>query len=454
MEHPADTLGVPPLLESSVVAAFCQAVQHHADSVGRGVEAATALAGLRDRLESVRRTSQLCRLALLGHPRSVERLRDELHCLATDFPGPAVGLPESEIDGTGEADPGALLLPAVIDLFAGAAFVSKAEPSNLEWLIGGLVRAIEAAVCFPLAFGPEALAYLGGSSGLAGVHAAAVIATVAGRLIGGEACCDPPVPSVAAARLGLLARRWLQANPVTEMLQALSGPRLGDALLGLSPHEVQVGDRVTLSLRPDCSERPILDRKAETLPRGGRFVLFCPAQPARVLGVGTNSIEVVVPDGARSGPVALVRQPELSGVRALLARFACQYPVDWPNSLFGLIPMWKWAYPAAYGPPRAEIRAVPARATVKAFSGGGALAAGGTVALGQKVYIHYLVDPPGSDQAAPLEVTASLGQLSYPIPTGMVVYTASQPGDDVIELKWGALSESVTVRVAPSSEVA
>jgi hypothetical protein len=452
MEHPANTLGVPPLIDDRALSRFCTAVERYAGGAGRRREADAAIAALRGRLDNLRRVAQLCRLAVLGHPRSVALLRDELRCIAIDYPADDLTVLHDDVC---EDEPGDIpvRMAAAIDLFAGASFVSEGDPEQREQLVVGLLRAIEAAICFPLAFAREAARYLGGENdALSNVHAAAVISAATNRLIENEVRCNPPVPLAVAGRLRLLAHRWLHANPVNEMFRALTGPGLDGVVVALAPDDVRVGDRVTLQLRAecgDCADEASAGQPRRGLLEGTEFVLFCPAQPATIVGASRGFIEVIVPDGARTGPVVLVREPDLTDLRVLVERYACEYPDDWADSLFGLIPMWKWAYPAAFGAPVVEVTQVPTRAKVKAFTRAGALAAGQTVGIGDDVYIHYVVDPPGSEAEAPLQASASLGVLTFPQPRGLVVYTPAQSGDDAVVLTWGALTTSVVVRVAP-----
>ena len=62
---------------------------------------------------------------------------------------------------------------AVIDLLAGAAFVSKDDPAQRDRLIVGLIRAVEDAIGYPLALSSEAAEYVGeGDGGLSPSHVA------------------------------------------------------------------------------------------------------------------------------------------------------------------------------------------------------------------------------------------------------------------------------------------
>ena len=86
MEHPQNTLSVPPLVNGRVRLQFWQAIQRYADSVSSHDEAAQKLRALGARLDNLQSLARLSRLAILGHPHSVRRLTDELYCLSVDFP--------------------------------------------------------------------------------------------------------------------------------------------------------------------------------------------------------------------------------------------------------------------------------------------------------------------------------------------------------------------------------
>jgi hypothetical protein len=112
--------------------------------------------------------------------------------------------------------------------------------------------------------------------------------------------------------------------------------------------------------------------------------------------------------------------------------------------------MWKWAYPTAFGPPVVQVTQIPAQADVTAYVATGPLSSVGQVEVNSPVYIHYQVDPPGSDENVPLQVNASLGATNSTTP-GLVVYTPTQSGDDTVVLSWGDLSQVVHVHVVRSA---
>lgn len=457
MEHPMNTLFVPPLVDRRLLTQFCTAVQQSADEMGRRSEADAKVKELKARLDNLTQLAQLCRLAVLGHPNSFERVLDELSCLAADFPGEPLDIGDG-MEEQGEDEPDdRYQFAAVIDLLAGAAFVSKDDPTQCDRLIIGIIRAVEDAVCFPLAFSSEAAAYVGeGDGSLSPSHVAKAIANATGRLIERDLSCDPAVAPDIREHLERLALKWMGANPVTEMFRALTGPRLTDALKSVDPDDVRVGDRVTLTLKEDCASslmKPSTDASAAapvgTSARVGTdlYVLFCPAQSAPVLKATDTTLLVEVPKNARTGPIALVRKPAVEDVKYLLQRYACEYPVEWFYSLFSLIGMGKWAYPVAFPPPLIEITQVPQEVTVTAHNSAGPVGVGTVTQMYEPVVITYQVDPIGSDSNAPLGVNAPGGRVTQPTP-GKVVYTPTQPGVNKVELSWGDLTTSVTVNAS------
>jgi hypothetical protein len=460
MEHPQDTLFVPPLVDPRVLMQFCRAVQQYADTIDRRAEADDKISELKARLKNLRDLASLCRLAVLGHPRSFDRVLDEMSCLAADFPDdPLDSAAGMELEAEDEPDD-RFQFAAVIDLLAGAAFVSKDDPAQRDRLIVGIIRAVEDAICYPLAFSAEAAEYVGeGNGGLSQSHVSMAIGNATGRLIERDKSCDPSVAPDIRLRLEHLALEWMAANPVTEMFRALTGPRLTGALESIDPDDVGVGDRVTLTLKEDCasdamkpgtvapaalaaSEAPAASRLGNDL-----YVLFCPAQPANVLKVTDKTLLVEVPKNARTGPIALVRTPALEDVKYLLKRYACEYPVEWFYSLFTVIGMGKWAYPVAFGPPLVEITQVPQDVTVTAHNSSGPVGVGKATPVNEPVVITYQVNPIGSDGNAPLQVNAPGGRVTQAKP-GTVVYTPTQPGVNNVELSWGDLTTSVTVNAS------
>jgi hypothetical protein len=426
---------------------FCRAVQQYADTIGRRAEADEKIRELKVRLKNLSDLASLCRLAVLGHPRSVERVLDELSCLAVDFPSDPLDGGDG-MDEESEDEPDIRTqFAAVIDLLAGAAFVSKDDPARRDRLIVGIIRAVEDAVCYPVAFSNEAAAYLGESSeGLAPAHASLAIANATGRLIERDRSCDPAVPPDIRMRLERLALKWMAADPVTEMFRALTGPKLNHVLESIDPDDVRIGDRVTLTLKADCVAGVSQDAAAR-LQNNDFFVLFCPAQLAKVQSVDGDKLQVEVPAGARTGPIALVRKPIIDDVQYLLKRYSCEYPVEWFYSLFSFIPMWKWAYPVAFGPPFIEIMQVPERVKVTAHTSAGPVGVRTVARVNDPVVIHYEVHPPGSENNVPLQVIAPSGEVTQPGRPGTVVYMPTQSGVNVVELSWGSLKRTVTISV-------
>ena len=473
MEHPMNTLAVPPLIDPRLLYQFCTAVQQYSVTAGRQSEADAKVAELKARLDNLTQLAQLCRLAVLGHPNSFGRVLDELLCIAVDFPAdPLDGDPYTELEEEDEPDD-RYHFGAVFDLLAGAAFVSKDDPDQRDRLIVGIIRAVEDAICYPLAFSDEAAAYVGeGDGSLSSSHVSRAIGNATTRIIERDTACDPLVGADIRMRLEQIALKWMAANPVTEMFRALTGPRWTRALESIDPDDVNVGDRVTLTLRDDCAAPPMKPTTAtpNTAPRAmagmaaaggapgsaagsapdGLYVLFCPSQEATILKATATTLVVEVPRNARTGPIALVRQPDVTDVKYLLVRFACEYPEEWSDSLFGVIKMGIWAYADAFGEPLVEITQVPRSVTVTAHDANGPVGVGRSTRVNQPVYINYEVTPPGSEANTPLQVHAPGGQVTQPKP-GTVVYTPTQPGINTVDLSWGDVTTSVTINATPGT---
>jgi hypothetical protein len=468
MEEATDTVVVPSLVDVKTLTEFCQAIQQYADDSGFHEQAEEKLQGLRARLDKLQMLAQLCRFAILGLPMACERLRDELECVAADFPSDPIlcetpcGCPQQMPDDY----KGPAQLSAALDLFAGAAFVSKGNRAQRDRFIVGVVRAIEDAICYPLAYAAEAAEFLSGSpSKYPRAQVKAVIATATTRFLEGDLACDPKIPERVRMRLERLACEWMHANPVTDLFCALTGPKWEGALNSIQPKAAKVGDEITLGLCTSCASAPSdmsvnatagVAAAANTNNAGKGSapeelkVLFCPRQPAKILRYSVDQLVVAVPVGARSGPIAIVRDfgaTWLGDIIYLLKRYECEYPVEWSYSLFTLIPMWQWAYPVAFGAPYIEIAFVPQQATIQAYSKYGRLGTSDTVPVNQLVTIYYQVDPPGSDQQIPVQITASTGTLSDIGISGAIGFTASTPGDASIKLSWGALTSTIVVHV-------
>ena len=474
MEEAVDTVGVAPLVDDRTLSQFCEAIQKYADGAGFGDQAQEKIRDLRGRLQKLQALAQLCRHAVLGLPGACEQVRDELHCVAVDFPADPIVPPkecECDMDAGGQCKgsdyKGPAQFAAALDLLAGAAFVSKDDPAQRDRFIVGVVRAIEEAICYPVAYASVAAAYLGiGPSMYPTVQLVALIATATSRFLEGDLQCDPRLPIRVQARLENLACKWMRANPVTELFSALTGPRWDEALESIQPCSANVGDEVTLRLHNCCTDQMRNTQVGNASPgniQGSRAsdgstntsikdlrVLFCPRQRASILQYSSGQIVVNVPPGARSGPIAIVRDfgaTLLGDIVYLLNLYACEYPVEWEYSVFTLIPMWQWAYPVAFGCPHVKIPFVPQTATVKAFSKYGQLQASSTVQVNDLVAIYYEVDPPGSDQQTPVQVTASSGTVSNLGVPAAIGFTPSSPGDVSIKLTWGSLTSTLALHV-------
>ena len=460
MEHAESTLAVPPLVEDRVLLRFCGAVNSYATGANLQDEAAEKLSELQSALTNLVNLAVLCRLAILGHPHSFARVIDEMHCLAVDFPSDPLEVPDGEGDFCDDETDDRIQLAAAIDLFAGATFVSKVDPCQRDRFIIGLVRAIENAVAFPVAFSAEAAAYVGAGAGnLSATHASIVIGNATRRLIEGDKKCAPRIPAKISRRLRRLACQWMMINPVTAFFAAVSGPQVCRIVrwsdpTGDGPNLVHIGDPVTLLLARDAADKSECDPPGMSccanLQRFG--VMFCPHQPAAVVRVVEDGLEVRVPQGATTGPVAVVQNaPDFSPVWTIIVQYAAEYPSELSASVFGYVRMDMWCYPFAFGPPIIKIMPAPSTATAAAFSKAGALTGDKSVAVGDTVAIHYRVDPSGSDAHVAMTVTAPGGVVSAGARPGVLLYKPTAPGQTAVELAWGSLKVNVPINVTAAA---
>jgi hypothetical protein len=146
----------------------------------------------------------------------------------------------------------------------------------------------------------------------------------------------------------------LHLNPVDEFFKVISGPKVRRIVHWENPERVRpddarAGDPVTL-LMAEHGERC----RADSLE--GLVVMFCPHQPAPIIRRVDDGLQVRVPQFARTGPIAIVREkPDFSSVQSLIAEYAAEFPLEWGMSIFSVLRMDTWAYPVAFGPPRLEI---------------------------------------------------------------------------------------------------
>ncbi|MFJ9777203.1 hypothetical protein ACIRVF_39220 [Kitasatospora sp. NPDC101157] len=449
MEHPENTIAVPPFVDQRVLIQFCQAVQTCADGQGLHDVAARSLNELRADLAALTNLAALCRLAILGQPHAFARVVDEMHCIAVDHPAGPLDTEGEEDEFCEDETDDRVQLAAAIDLLAGAAFVSKDRPRQRDRFIIGIVRAIENAIAFPVVLSRESAAYLGQGPGtLLPLEASSVIANATQRLIEGDQKCVPRPPAEIRRRLETLARRWMRGNPVTTFLEALSGLTVHQIVQWVHPgrtpsDDSSVGDPLTLLLRPDRDEAE--DDEQEDRPCG-YGAMFCPHQPAEVVRPVKNGLQVRIPEGATSGPVAVLKHaPDFRKTWDLIVEFGRGYPVEMSASIFGLVRMDGWAYPFAFGGPKLEIARRPRVTAADAFTPAGPLTNDHPVAVGEEVAIHYRVSPAGSGTSAPPSVDAPGGVVTQGPRPGVILYRPVVPGRYFVELAWGDSVASIPI---------
>jgi hypothetical protein len=433
MEHALDTLYVPPLVDDRVFSRFARAVRDHAASLFEADEAEAKLRELRDTLQNLRNVASMCRLAARGDPRAFCRAHDELNCIAIDFPGPPLdpgdpGMPVAAPDTRAQ-------LAAALDLFAGAAFVSKGDAGQLARYVTGVVRAIEMAAAFPLAFADEAACYVGeGDGAMAPSLARLAIANATQRLLANDTDCTPSAPAQFRARLETLAQRWIKANPVTALFDALTGTALDASLVRLRPNAARAGQVVALT--PGTQ---LLD--ADSL-----VAMCCPHVPARIVrsGRGEATLSMEVPDRARSGPVAIVQRggaDQFAQVKLLLQRYQADFEAEWMLGVFSFIPLPEWCYPVAFTDSAwLEVAQTPRAATAAVFDEAGRRAESRAVRVGEPVTVTYAVDPAGSDAEVAVSVTATNGTITPLAKARTYLYRPTSRGTGEIRFAWGSLS--------------
>jgi hypothetical protein len=442
MEEVADTTYVPPLVDATALAQFCQAIQTYADGQGLHDAAATALNRLQVRLAGLRDMASLARLTLVGHPLSFTRFEDELRCLADAFPCEKLE-PGAEDEECCERSPEqVVLLAAAVDLFSGATFVWKHDPPRRDRTILAIVRAIEEAIAFPAAFAAEAAVFLGASdSAVSPMYAALVIANATERLLACGTSCVPLLPSDIRRRLESLALAWIEANPVTAFFEAIDGPEIQrivrwetDKREGTDP--MRIGDTLAVLVHQPCELE-------------NYRVVFTPRQPATDGAVIDRGFQVRVPQQARTGPVIVVpNTPDFDCVIQLLTRYQQQYPDEINASIFALARIDFWAFPLAYRHPCVTIASLPANVTATAFTTAGPLADGQTIAVGQTVSIRHRVEPAGAGSAAAPAITAQGGIVT---PTGrpdVLLFTPTVSGSTSVQLAWPDTTVTVPISVA------
>jgi hypothetical protein len=287
---------------------------------------------------------------------------DELNCVTIDFPCDPLERIEGEEELNEDERDTRVQLGAAIDLFAAASFCSKGRSERRDRLVVGAVRAIESAIGFPVSVSQEAATYLGEGDGTQSpLHAKLVIANAMLRLLESDKVCVPRPPAEIRRRLYCLARRWMLKNPVDLFFETISGPRVTrivhweDPSLP-RPDDARVGDRVTLLLEREQRNKDDADSDCEERDLSDFSVMFCTHEPAPVVRIVDDGLEVLVPERARTGPIAVVKtKPDFTPVKDLLAAYAASYVSEWSFSVFSSVRMDTWAFPSAFGGPVLEV---------------------------------------------------------------------------------------------------
>jgi|GEM_PF-3509978 hypothetical protein len=453
MEEVADSIYVPPLVDETVLAQFCQAVQSYADSQSLHDAAAGKLAELKLRLNNLRNLASLSRLALVGHPLSFARLEDEMHCLVVDFPCDKLEPDEECGECRADTSNERVFLSAAVDLFAGATFLWKDNVDRRDRTIIAIVRAIEDAIAFPVTYAAEAATFLGlDTVTLSPTHSAIVIGNATQRLIQCDKACIPRAPASVRRRLEGLACDWIQCNPVTAFFEAIRGPKIHrivrwQAHLREEPTAaLGIGDPLAVLVHKPREEDAKADLCGIALQDYG--LMFTPRQPATDAIVVDECFEVSIPLGSRTGPVIVVpKAPDFTRVSQLLASYQQRYPDEINGSIFALARIDTWAFPMAYRHPCVTIAPLPATATATAFTASGPLAAGQTVSVGETISIQYQIEPPGVAGGASPAINAPGGSVTRTARPDVLLFRPSAPGNTTVELTWGSTTVAVPIMV-------
>jgi len=468
MEHPKDVIFAPPFLDERILVHCCSAVRAYSRSQGlTSATVSSALAGVTGRLTYLADLASSCRFAILGWRGALPRVLEQMRCIGREYP------PESSEEsfesrtevGMDEPDH-RVMLAAAIDLFAGAAFVSKDDPEQLRHFVRSLSRAIEDAIAWPLSFASDSAAYVGDSRAKAvPIDATIGVAASVQRLLDGSCHCRIPAPVRIRERVQALAHAWLRANPVSEFFEALSGPKMHECLTGISPRKAKVGDVITLVVPRHCldfsekREEPtktlagaaVPTKLAEAVPNNV-VVMFCPHQPATIQGYSEGGLRVVVPPLAQSGPIALCRRPpieELNEITCITQRFQSSYPAEWLLSTMTMIPLHHWSYPQAFQTsPWIEIYQAPINATVAVFDSSGHRAEQKLLIPGDEITVRYHLNPKGRDVKTPLRIETSGGNIGQTGQRNEFVFRPTVRGPGFVKLIWGSYSREISIHVA------
>jgi hypothetical protein len=299
------------------------------------------------------------------------------------------------------------------------------------------------AAAFPLSFAAEAACSLGEGDGEMPPPAARLaIANATQRLLSDDADCTPAAPARFSARLETLARRWIKANPVTALFDALTDPTLDETAISVQPSATRAGGVLTLSLETAAVADP-----------SSLVAMFTPHVPAEIVRTRKEASElsIVAPAGAQSGHVAVVRRrgaDQFAQVNALMERYQADFEAEWMLGVFSFVPLQEWCYPIAFTrSPWIQITQLPVRATVQVFDAAGRRTEARPVKVNEAVTVTYSVYPPGSDANAPLAISATNGTIRALSKPCTYLYRPANRGTGQIRLAWGGLTVTANVTV-------
>lgn len=121
-------------------------------------EMTVAISRLQAQIANLQGLANLCRLAVIGHPRSFQKVVDEMQCLQGEFLRDDSEVLNCTCKGMSDCHTRGddrVSFASVLDLFAGASFVCKDQPKERDAYICSLVGAVEAAIAFPVMYAEE-----------------------------------------------------------------------------------------------------------------------------------------------------------------------------------------------------------------------------------------------------------------------------------------------------------
>lgn len=376
MHHPDDFLGVPSLIYEPLLQPIQQVTSTLAAS-DSALETRTvydALSRSQKQLDRLIWLAKQMRRMIVGDMEAAWQALAEIDALVSSqntggkpLPTPTSGNIPTDNEqqagtsfgsmnmGTAEATDAFVhfSLTAVVDIFAGVAYLARADTVALKSMLTA-VRDMVSGLVAPLAVLSQlATAYLNNKE-QADALSAALRSFATGSSLPDWPIWDsqhiPPWTnsddtdelSHFLRALDELYQRWEANNPVTYWLSLISEERNTSAIVQLSAAAVWTGDQITLTADaalPFDQQQPA---------RVGVF--FTPGAQADVVNWQANEIAITVPEKAATGSVYFGRilgADEEQSIRNKCQEFATRFLNAWIESIFPLQPLPNWARPSS-----------------------------------------------------------------------------------------------------------